>query len=150
MRSFVFVLLVACGSPQEKSQPPVALPSSPSASASTATVVKHEEGPVAQVQDAIPHWLDLLARGEDEKFIDEAVVPDELDKVLGSRSKAELVADFKRDKHDDVVKMLRLAHTTKPDELKEDGSRTLVKWEKHEGVRHVTFVVDGAHVWIKN
>lgn len=105
---------------------------------------------MGQVHDAVPHWLDLLARGEDEKFLDEAIVPEQLAEVLGSRTKAELVADFKRDKHDDVVKVLTLVRETKPDEVKTEDGRTLVKWENRQGVRHVTFLVDGAHVWIKN
>ena len=156
MRSIVFVLLLACGGQQEKSQDPVALPTSPSASASAApaSVAKHEAGPVGQVQDIIPHWLDLLARGEDEKFIDEAVVPEELDEVLGKRTKAELVSDFKKDKHGDVVKVLVYVQKTKPDDIRQiqdgHGGRTLVKYEGHDGVRHVTFVVDGPHVWIHN
>ena len=153
MRSIVFVLLLACGGPQEKSQDPVALPTSPSASASASasgTVAKHETGPVGQVQDVIPHWLDLLARGEDEKFIDEAVVPEELDAVLGKRTKAELISDFKKDKHGDVVKVLVYVQKTKPDDVRQDGGRTYVKYEGHDGVRHVTFVVDGPHVWIHN
>ena len=144
-------MLVACGGSAEPSQTPVALPSSPSASASaTPTPTKREEGPVAQIQDVIPHWLDLLARGEDERFIDEAVVPDELDKVLGSRTKAQLVADFKTDKHGDVVKVLTYVQKSKPDDVHQDGARTLVKYEGHDGVRHVTFVVEGVHVWIHN
>jgi hypothetical protein len=98
----------------------------------------------------IPRWLDMLARGADEKFLDEAIVPEQLAEVLGSRTKAELVADFKQDKHGDVVKVLTLARATKPDEVKTEGERTLVKWDNREGVRHVTFVVEGAHVWIKN
>ena len=151
MRSYVFVVLVACGGPQEKSQEPVALPGSPSASVSaSATAAKRDDGPVGQVHDAIPHWLDLLARGEDEKFIDEAVVPEELDEVLGQRTKAELVASFKGDKHDDVVKVLTYVQTAKkPDDIRQEGARTFVKYEGH-GSRHVTFVVEGSRVWIHN
>ena len=150
MRSYLFVVLVACGGPQEKSQEPVALPGSPSASASaSATVAKRDDGPVGQIQETIPHWLDLLARGEDEKFIDEAVVPEELDEVLGSRTKAELVDAFKGDKHVDVVKELKIVQTAKPDDIRQEGARTFVKYEGR-GSRHITFVVEGPHVWIHN
>ena len=150
VRSIVFVVLVACGSAQEKSQEPVTLPTSPSASASTSAATAREQGPAAQIQDIIPHWLDLLARGEDEKFIDEVVVPEQLGEVLGNRTKAELVDDFKRDKRKDVVKILTYVRTAKPDEVREDGGRTYVKYEGRDQVRHVTFVIEGAHVWIKN
>jgi hypothetical protein len=128
----------------------MALPASPPAASAAATVAKRDDGPVPRIQDAAARWLDMLARGEDEKFLDEAIVPEQLDEVLGSRSKAELVADFERDKHADVVKVLTLARATKPDEVKSDGVRTVVTWENREGVRHVTFVIEGAHVWIKN
>jgi len=151
VRSILVALLVACGSPAEKAQQPVALPSSPSASASASTPApSRDDGPAGQIQDVIPHWLDLLARGEDEKFIDEVVVPDELDKVLGSGTKAELVAHFKRDKHDDAVKVLTLVKKAKPDDVRQEGARTLVKYKGREGVRDVTFVVEGVHVWIHN
>lgn len=151
MRSFVFAFaIIACGGSAEPAQKPVTLPSSPSASASASAPPKREDGPVTRIQDAIPHWLDLLARGEDEKFLDEAIVPEQMSDVLGSRTKAELVADFKRDKHDGVVKVLMMVRTTKPDEIKQEDARTLVKWDNREGVRHVTFVVEGEHVWIKN
>jgi hypothetical protein len=150
VRASLFVVLVACGSAQEKSQQPIALPGSPSVSASASTAAgRRDDGPVGQVQDVILHWLDLLARGEDERFIDEAVLPEELDKVLGSRTKAELVVSFKEDKHAEVVKVLTLARRAKPDDVREDGKRTYVKFEG-DGVRHITFVVEGAHVWIHN
>jgi len=151
VRSFALVVLIACGGSPEPAQKPVTLPTSPSASASASTASpKREDGPVAQIQDAIPHWLDLLARGEDEKFLDEAIVPEQMGEVLGSRTKAELVADFKHEKHDGVVKVLTMVRTTKPDEIKHEDARTLVKWENREGARRVTFVVEGIHVWIKN
>jgi hypothetical protein len=148
VRSLLFVCLIACGGSEPSTQP-VALPTSPSASASAAAA-HHEDDPVAQVQDAIPRWLDMLARGEDEKFIDDVVVPEEMSDVLGSKTKAELVADFKRDKHGDVVKVLKLVQTkAKPDDVRKDGARTYVKYEGSD-VRHVTFVVEGPHVWIHN
>jgi hypothetical protein len=151
VRSIVFALLVACGGAAEPSQPPAPLPTAPSAPASaSASVPKREDGPVGQIQDAIPHWLDLLARGEDERFIDEAVVPEELGEVLGSRTKPELVDMFKRDKHADVVKVLKYVQKTKPDDVRQDGGRTYVKYEGHDGVRHITFILDGVHVWIHN
>lgn len=151
MRSFVVVCLLACGGAPEPSQQPVVLPASPSASASaSAAPVARETGPAAQIQDVVVRWLDLLGRGEDERFIDEVVVPEQLDEVLGNRTKAELVSDFKRDKHKDVVKILTYVRTAKPDEVREDGGRTYVKYEGHDQVRHITFVIEGAHVWIKN
>ncbi len=150
MRPFVFVLLVACGGQPEKSQPPIALPTSPPASASAATTVAKHDDPISELQDMIPHWLDLLAHGEDEKFIDEVVVPEELDKVLGGRTKGELVSNFKTDKHDEVVKILVEAQKSKPDDVRQEGRRTYVKYEGRDGIRHVTFVVEGPHVWIHN
>lgn len=150
MRPLVFVLLVGCGGSPEKPQQPAALPT-PSASASaSAAATKSDDGPLAQVRETIGHWLDLLGRGEDERFIDEAVVPEDLEHVLGSRTKAELVAAFKEDKHDDLVKALRHVRRAKPDNVIVEGSRTYVEYDGDRDVKHIRFVVEGAHVWLKN
>ena len=46
--------------------------------------------------------------------------------------------------------MLVYVQTAKPDDVRKDGGRTYVKYEGRDGVRHVTFVVEGPHVWIHN
>lgn len=144
-RVFVVLLLVACGSSSQQPTQPAPLPL-PSASASAEPAKKD---PVAIVQGAIPHMLDLLARGDDERFIDEVVVPEELDKVLGNRPKAQLVADFKEDKHEGVVRMLERVRGAQPLRTREENGRTLVTYDGGRE-REVTFVVEGQRVFIKN
>lgn len=150
MRWFVLLALVACGGPEAKPEPPTPLPrplvtpastEKPSSGAST--------DPVDEVQAVLPHLLDLLAHGEDERFIDEVVVPEEREKVFGRGTKQQLVADFKTDKHDEVVAILLYVRTAKPVDVKRDEDRTYVKYEV-DGTRRITFVVEGRHVYIRN
>jgi hypothetical protein len=47
------------------------------------------------------------------------------------------------------TKILTFARTAKPDDVRKDGARTFVKYEGR-GSKHVTFVVEGPHVWIHN
>jgi len=113
-------------------------------------VAAREHGPIAQIRETIPRWLDLLSRGQDEQFLDEAIVPEQLEKVLGSRSKAQLVVAFKEDKHDGVVKVLTRVRDAKPRAVRQEGARAYVEFEGDRESRHITFVVEGAHVWIEN
>ena len=108
------------------------------------STLQKDPDPVAMIQAAIPHMLDLLARGEDERFIDEAVVPEQLASVLGERTKEQLVADFKKDKHEGVVRALERVRTAQPTGTRVENGRTFVTYGR------VTFVVDGARVFIKN
>ena len=86
---------------------------------------------------------------DDAKFLDEAIVPEELAKVLDGKPKQQLVADFRADKHDDVLKLLKQIRGTKPASVKPDGARTLVTYEPPD-TKKVTFVVAAEHVYIKN
>ena len=102
-----------------------------------------------RVQAILPHWIEVLERGDDETFIDEAVVPEELAKVLGGKSKDELVATYREDKHEGVLKMLRATRGVQPTKVREEGDRTLVTYDLHRD-KGVTFVVVGSKVYVKN
>lgn len=102
-----------------------------------------------RVQAILPHWIELLERGDDETFIDEAVVPEELAKVLGDQTKAALVATFREDKRAGVLKMLGEVRGAAPSRVREESDRTLVIYDlRHE--MGVTFVVVGSKVYVKN
>jgi len=103
----------------------------------------------SRVQAILPHWIELLERGDDAAFLDEAVVPEELAKVLDGKSKAELVATFREDKHKGVLKMFGGIRGAAPSKVREERDRTLVTYDVH-GEKGVTFVVVGASVYIKN
>ena len=103
----------------------------------------------ARVQAILPHWIDLLERGDDATFIDEVVVPEELAKVLDGKSKAELVANFRQDKHAELVKILRAIQGEVPTKISQEPDRTLVIYDVH-GRKGVTCVVVGQKIYIKN
>ena len=103
----------------------------------------------ARVQAILPHWLELLERGDDATFIDEVVVPEELAKVLDGKSKAELVANFRQDKHAELVKILRAIQGAEPTKVSQEPDRTLVTYDVH-GRKGVTCVVVGQKIYIKN
>jgi hypothetical protein len=103
----------------------------------------------ARVQAILPHWLELLERGDDATFIDEVVLPEELAKVLAGKSKAELVANFRNDKHAELVKILRAIQGQVPTKISQEPDRTLVTYDVH-GRKGVTCVVVGQKIYIKN
>lgn len=119
----------------------------PAATASTAEPSSSQVA--ARVQAILPHWIDLLERGDDTTFIDEAVMPEELAKVLGGKSKVELVTTFRQDKRAGVLKMLGAVRGAQPTKIRQEATRTLVTYE-FKGEKGVTFVVVGSTVYIKN
>lgn len=121
----------------------------PTTTTTTTPVQPSSSEVAARVQAILPHWIELLERGDDTTFIDEAVVPEELAKVLGGKSKVELVKSFREDKRAGVLKMLGAIRGVEPTKIREEPSRTLVTYELH-GEKGVTFVVVGANVYIKN
>ena len=120
---------------------------SPTTTASTA--LPSSASAAARVQAILPHWIDLLERADDATFIDEAVVPEELAKVLAGKSKAELVTSFREDKRAGVLKMLNELRGALPTKTREESDRTLVTYELRRE-KGVTFVVVGPKVYIKN
>jgi hypothetical protein len=126
-----------------------AVTATPSAVATTPAPQPSSSEVAARVQAILPHWIELLERGDDTGFIDEAVVPEELEKVLGGKSKVELVTTFRQDKRAGVLKMLSAIRGAQPTKIREESTRTLVTYE-FKGEKGVTFVVVGANVYIKN
>jgi hypothetical protein len=131
-----------------------AAPVSPVASATTTVHLLPPPPPAsadaaAHVQAILPHWIELLEHGDDAAFIDEAVVPEELTKVLAGKSKSELVVTFRDDKHKGVLKALGEIRGAQPTTLREEGDRTFVTYELRRD-KGITFVVVGTHVYVKN
>jgi hypothetical protein len=141
-------VLSACGSHAAAvTVAPQPLPSPPAATA--APKPEAPPTPAERVQAILPHWLDLLARGDDARFLDEAVVPEELAKVVGSRSKDALVKSFKEDKHDDLVGILEKLRGAKPTRVVDEGRRTRVTYDV-PGEPQITFQVIGDRVYVEN
>jgi hypothetical protein len=165
--SLVLVALVvgACRHPSEATgtavfappviaiDPPSSTGSAVSPIAATASALVAAQPPsadaAARVQAILPHWLALLDRGDDATFIDEVVVPEELAKVLDGKSKAELVANFRTDKHAKLVGLLRAIQGAVPTKISQEPDRTLVTYEVRDQKR-VTCVVVGAKIYLKN
>lgn len=164
-RLIVLAMLVACKRPTGDRPDPtvvVTVPPPPSAIATTAdptatataapTVSPNapsKEEAVALVQSTVPKWLTMLKAGKDEDFIDDAVVPEDMEKLLKGQTKGELVKDFKADKHDKVVKMLTTIQHETPTKVGQRGDRAMVRYEVR-GEKDVNFVVYGGRVHIKN
>jgi len=49
-----------------------------------------------------------------------------------------------------VVKVLTRVRDAKPRAVRQEGARAYVEFEGDRESRHITFVVEGAHVWIEN
>ena len=151
------LVLAACRDPApppivEASAPPSAgTPPRHLAVATTASVpvLPVSADAITRVQAILPRWIELLERGDDETFIDEAVMPEELEKVLGNKTKAELVSTFRQDKREGVLKMLKGAERTLPKKVREERDRTLLTYD-FRGEKGVTFVVVGPKVYVKN
>ncbi len=117
--------------------------SAPSASSSTPSA--SSDDPASRVQATVTHWLELLARGDDGLFIEEALTPDELEKVPDLDK---LVASFKEDKHDEIATLFRSLRHAKPT-IEPHGDRTLVKFAGMRNGQDITFIVERAHVHIQ-
>lgn len=164
-RSLLAAALVALGAcqhptgPADQAQPPpvtataTAVAPPPHLVAATTTTaappLPASADPTTRVQAVLPHWIELLERGDDATFIDEAVVPEELAKVLDGKSKDELVTTFREDKHKGVLKMLRAIRGAAPTKVRQEQDRAIVTYDLN-GEKGVTFVVVGASVYIKN
>lgn len=159
----VALLAVACKRPTGDRPDPtvvVTVPPPPSAIAATTdptataapTVSPNapsKEEAVALVQSTVPRWLTMLKTGKDEDFIDDAVVPEDMEKLVKGQTKGELVKDFKADKHDKVVKMLTAIQHETPTKVGQKGERAMVRYQVR-GEKDVNFVVFGGHVYIRN
>jgi hypothetical protein len=164
-RSLLIVALVALGACRHPSAPadgalPPPVTAAPTAvappqhlvAATTTTAappLPASADPATRVQAVLPHWIELLERGDDATFLDEAVVPEELAKVLDGKSKAELVTTFREEKHKGVLKMFGAIRGVAPTKVREEHERTFVTYDLR-GEKGVTFVVVGASVYIKN
>lgn len=138
--------MLACGGgPATVTVAPETLPAPPpSASASASPAAKT---PADRVQAAVARWLDWLAAGQDEKFLDEAVVPSEWDKILEHKSKTEFVNGFREDKHDGIVKILGKVRGAPPAGVLDAGGYTRVIFDNHE-TKKIVFQVtaDAVHI----
>lgn len=156
----VLAVMTLCGCPRPTGAVPdavptaatvdAAAPATPPATTTTAAVLLSPSADAAaRVQAIVPHWIELLERGDDASFLDEAVVPGELAKILDGKSKAEFVTTFHEDKHAGVLKMLVAIRGARPTKTREERDRTLVTYDLH-GEKGVTFVVVGSSVYVKN
>lgn len=161
-RSLLILALAFAGGCSPPSLPAEAVP--PPATTTTATppprhlavattaivpVLPPSAAAATRVQAILPHWIELLERGDDETFLDEAVVPEELAKVLGDNTKAELVATFREDKRAGVLRTLGEIRGATPTRVHEESDRTLVTYDLRLE-KGVTFVVVGPKVYVKN
>jgi hypothetical protein len=155
-RWVALVLLAACNRTQVDQS--VADPSptvsiaplpTPVVASATPTARATPQTPADRVQAILPRWIGLLQEHNEAAFIDEAVVPEELEKVLDGKSKADLVAEFRGEKSEQVAVLLRGIRGVPPTSVREEGSEVLVTYEQ-PNTKNVTFVVRGDKVFIKN
>jgi hypothetical protein len=102
------------------------------------------------VRAALPGALEMLAKGQDEAFIDAFAIPEELPTILDGASKAKLVDSFRREKHDRVVKMLKAIADAPATSIEADPRGTLVSYEVPSMHKRITFLVKGSRVFIQN
>jgi hypothetical protein len=127
---------------------PMPTPSSTAAPTASAATSGSPSAAVERVQAVVPHFLKLLAKGDDSRFIDEAVNPEDAAKLFAHQPKAELVKEFKADKHEAVVHMLDEVLGATPKKIREENGHYLVTYAPKQ--KDVTFVVIGPHVYIQN
>jgi vacuolar-type H+-ATPase subunit E/Vma4 len=107
-------------------------------------------GPNATVQATVRRWLELLASDQDERFLDEAIVPEQLDHILGTLSKADLVESFRKEKHETVVALLQGIRGKNPTTVREEGPDVLLTFASPPNQKTLTFVIRGSAVFIKD
>lgn len=139
-----FVLACGSGGAAVNAQPETLPAPSSSTSTSSGSVAKT---PAGHVQVAVARWLDWLALGEDEKFLDEAIVPSEWPKILLHESKAEFVDGFRANKHDNVVAILGKVRGATPSGMLDAGGYMRVFFEDLDPKPIVFQVVgDAVHI----
>ena len=82
-------------------------------------------------------------------FLVEFAAPEDMAKILYGTSMAKLVSTFREDKHDGVLAMLRQVGTLRPERIEPESGHILVTYGLPND-EHVTFVIEGGRVFLRN
>ena len=93
-------------------------------------------------------WIELLEAGHDEQFIDEAMLPEDYDRLVAGTTRQEVIDAFREEKHDAAVRALRQVQRARPSAITEHDGDDVVTF--HTRDRKVTFVVRGSQVFLKD
>ncbi len=136
------------GPPKAPSASALVVPLPSQTAATTPGGPRAETDPEQAVQELLTLAIGLLERGEDAKLIDEHVAPSDREELL-RKPRQELLAEFRRDKADRLLAILRALRGARPTRAEPDDEGLVLRYAGPSG-RGVEFVVIDGRAFLKN